>query len=493
MSFVKPLFNESPAKLARRIGTSVPALFAANRHKPTTVVAGKLTWKSLHQNESLNVPQGALGFVGAVAPASPSAPHAMIQKGSSAAADVALWQTIIGVTPDGSFGPNTDKATRAWQSSHGLTPDGVVGPKTWAAALGSSAGPAAAAPSASATPTAPPSGLTASARAAAAALAADSNYCVSVGRVGTAVNTAVHNFKSAWNSANPSRRVPIGTGKYEPVVASALSETLGGATVPPGCGGAAAPAPSAAATPAPTTAPAGSTAPISRGAPAAVQALLTIDPCLQGNASIVTAAQVALGVGPDGKYGSGTAAAARRVLPNAPAACSPRPSWWTAPGQSNASSGASQAASAAQSAANTAQAAAVAAQNAQTAGQATQAATTAAAAATAAATAAQNAAPDQKVAADAAAATAATAAQAANTAAQQAGGGSAITPPDAPKKLSTGAIVAGAVGVAALVGVAAMAMSGKKGGGRRRASGGHKRKTSKRKPSHGKRKSKKRK
>jgi len=493
MTLYRARLNESPTMIARRFGVPLSALIAANRHKPTKRVGNVTTWRELRHNETIRLPAGAVGTLGdflGVTPSSPSSPHVMISKGSPAAADVALWQTIIGVTPDGSFGSNTEAATKKWQSAHGLLPDGVVGPKTWAAALGTSAGPVAPAPAASSTPTAPPSGLTAAARAAVAALSADPNYCTSVARVGTSVNTAVHNFKAAWNAANPTRPVPIGTGKYEPVVASALSETLGGSAVPPGCG--AASAPTAAATPAPTSAPAGSSMPATSGVPAAVLALLTVDPCLQGNASIVAAAQVALKIAnADGKYGSETASAAKRVLPNAPAACSPRPAWWAPPGQSNASSGASQAASAAQSAANTAAAAAKAAQNATTAGEATSAATAAAAAATAAATAAQNAAPDQKPAADAAAATAAQAAQAANSAAQQAGGGSAITPPEAPKKLSTGAIVAGALGAAALVGVAAMALSGKKGGGHRRASGGHKRKTSKRK--HSKRKSKKRK
>ena len=39
---------------------------------------------------------------------------------------------------------------------------------------------------------------------------------------------------------------------------------------------------------------------------------------------------------PDGKYGSGTATAARKQLGSfAPSACHPRPSWWLPPGQSN--------------------------------------------------------------------------------------------------------------------------------------------------------------
>ena len=73
----------------------------------------------------------------AVAPAAATllGPHTTIQQGS-AGPDVVLWQTIVGVTPDGKFGPNTAAATRTWQVQHGLTADGVVGPKTWAAAQG---------------------------------------------------------------------------------------------------------------------------------------------------------------------------------------------------------------------------------------------------------------------------------------------------------------------------------------------------------------------
>jgi peptidoglycan hydrolase-like protein with peptidoglycan-binding domain len=43
------------------------------------------------------------------------------------------WQRVIGATPDGSFGPQTERLTKLWQSSHGLKADGVVGPVTLAA------------------------------------------------------------------------------------------------------------------------------------------------------------------------------------------------------------------------------------------------------------------------------------------------------------------------------------------------------------------------
>jgi hypothetical protein len=51
---------------------------------------------------------------------------------------VALWQRVLGVKDDRSFGPRTERATRAWQRAHDLEPDGVVGPATWQAALLSS-------------------------------------------------------------------------------------------------------------------------------------------------------------------------------------------------------------------------------------------------------------------------------------------------------------------------------------------------------------------
>lgn len=57
-----------------------------------------------------------------------------IRKGSKGKA-VKVWQVIVGVEPDGDFGPNTLAATKAWQESHGLTVDGIVGPKSWKAGL----------------------------------------------------------------------------------------------------------------------------------------------------------------------------------------------------------------------------------------------------------------------------------------------------------------------------------------------------------------------
>jgi cell wall-associated NlpC family hydrolase len=58
----------------------------------------------------------------------------------SRGSDVRQLQRAIGVSADGVFGPNTERALRRWQRSHGLTADGIAGPNT-RAALGIGAGP----------------------------------------------------------------------------------------------------------------------------------------------------------------------------------------------------------------------------------------------------------------------------------------------------------------------------------------------------------------
>lgn len=50
--------------------------------------------------------------------------------------DVRYLQSLLGINPDGGFGPNTLAAVKKAQSKAKLTPDGIVGRKTWAALLG---------------------------------------------------------------------------------------------------------------------------------------------------------------------------------------------------------------------------------------------------------------------------------------------------------------------------------------------------------------------
>ncbi len=377
--------------------------------------------------------------LGAPAAAPLNGPHAEIRQGSPSSGDVVLWQTIIGVTPDGQFGPATAAATKAWQSAHGLSADGIVGPNTWAAAMGSST-PVAVVSTPAASPIASASAVALSAAAAAAALALDPNYCTSVRTNGTPVNVAVHNFKTAWNAANPGNPVPINTGNYEQSVANALSSVLGGQSVPPGCGTAAAPVP---APTAPVVVTPVQPAPVAANIPSAVMMLASMDPCDPSNAAFVCQIQAVLGITQDGKYGADTAAAARRLLPSAPAGCSPRPSWWTPTGQSNCPG-------AARPAPTPATAPPVA-----TAPQMPAPATTPAPAPSAPATSAP-----------------------------------VLTAPTTVSKISTGALVAGAIGVVGLVGVVALAVSGKKSSGVAHHTSSHGHKPTRRKPSKSKKKPK---
>jgi hypothetical protein len=89
-------------------------------------------------------------------------------------------------------------------------------------------------PAPPATPAIPQDTLKAVAKSVAAAVASDPNYCASVSRAGSSINTAIHAFKSAWNAANPGSPVPINTGTYEQATADALARVLGSS--PPACG-----------------------------------------------------------------------------------------------------------------------------------------------------------------------------------------------------------------------------------------------------------------
>lgn len=83
---------------------------------------------------------------------------------------------------------------------------------------------------------APPSVVDAlgAAQAVVTAVAADPNYCQSVSQPGSPVNTAIHEFKVAWNAVPNVPQVPLGTGTVEPSTADALATVLG-ANAPKAC------------------------------------------------------------------------------------------------------------------------------------------------------------------------------------------------------------------------------------------------------------------
>jgi peptidoglycan hydrolase-like protein with peptidoglycan-binding domain len=58
----------------------------------------------------------------------------IIRRGSTGAA-VKTWQGYLGITADGSFGPDTEAKTKTFQAQNGLVVDGIVGPNTWAKAM----------------------------------------------------------------------------------------------------------------------------------------------------------------------------------------------------------------------------------------------------------------------------------------------------------------------------------------------------------------------
>lgn len=257
------LYGDSPAIIARKWGVPIRALIDSNPHKPTTIVAGVRTWRDLRPGEFLNVP-GSFGVGDLASDAIDALTAAGGPCDQSNVAFVCAAQAALGVTRDGKWGSDTARAAQARSASA----PGPCGHQSWWAAPGqSNCGSIAGGPAQAATM--PVSNVSAIAALALAALVADPNYCVNVGRSGTAVNTAVHNFKAAWNAANPSATVPIGTGKYEPSVADALSSSLGGQSVPQGCGAAVATAPASI----PAVAPAASGSNLSATAAAALAAL----------------------------------------------------------------------------------------------------------------------------------------------------------------------------------------------------------------------------
>lgn len=62
----------------------------------------------------------------------------MLLKVGSKGEEVKQLQTKLGTSPDGIFGPGTEKLVKDWQAANGLAADGIVGDGTWSKMFGSS-------------------------------------------------------------------------------------------------------------------------------------------------------------------------------------------------------------------------------------------------------------------------------------------------------------------------------------------------------------------
>ncbi len=324
MRFHRVQPGESPTMVARRHGVSLDALVKANPFKPATIVAGRRTFKDITNREIINVPVARQAGVGDSA--SDAINALIVAGGPCVQLNVALVcsiQAMLGVTVDGKWGSTTSGAARLRVAN---APAACYPRPTWWAPVGQSSCPVIAA-------SAPAATTSTQVLAPAAVLALGSiNPCdkanvlivcaaqkalgVTVdGKYGTATAGAARKlFPSAPPACDPRPAwwAPVGQSNC---VAPTTATTTYTAPVP-----------------APTVAPSTATAPV---VPSAVLALAAINPCLQQNVAAVYAAQKVLGVAQDGKYGTATASAARRILPSAPAACDPRPSWWAPVGQNN--------------------------------------------------------------------------------------------------------------------------------------------------------------
>lgn len=322
--------GESPTMIARAFGVPLQRLIAANPHKETKMVGTTRTWVGLKPRETITVP--ASGFVG---DATTDAINALIAAGGPCLqANVGLVCTIqrlLGVSADGKWGTTTSTAARTRVAGA----PGACSPRPlWWAPVGQSNCPAVI------PPPPPPVAPTISP-------AASPGFSPEAVLALLTINPCDPSSVAVVCAAQAALKVAV-DGKYGDATATAARRLVPNA--PPGCNPRplwwkpvgqsncvstpVIPIPSS---PSPTiTAPAPAPAPTPTAvAPAAVLVLGTINPCLEANVMLVCAAQKALGVTVDGKYGTSTAAAARRLFAGAPPACDPRPSWWKPIGQSN--------------------------------------------------------------------------------------------------------------------------------------------------------------
>lgn len=356
-------WGDSPAVIARKFGVSVAAIIAANRQKPTTVVAGRRTWRSLRPGEGINVPTS--GSVGAAADdAKINAINLLIGAGGPCleknVALVCAVQTILGLSNDGKWGNSTAAEARQFVPN---APGGCSPRPSWWLPAGQRHctgerlapiveqrqrevfGPPAPAPDESS-----------SVHPALLALmsidpcdpANAQLVCQAQAVLGKKDGSGLDGKYGSGTAAEVRRFVPNAPPGCSPRPswwAPAGKSNCGGSPPTPSVGPSPSlPPPVPTPTPVPRTPSPSTPSPVpapGAGVPPAVAALATFNPCDPANADRVCAAQAALGAtdgqGMDGKYGNDTAAKARAVFPGAPPGCSPRPSWWAPAGSSNCS------------------------------------------------------------------------------------------------------------------------------------------------------------
>jgi len=124
----------------------VPWLESKRRSRARRAEARKARSRSRRRKTSAIVAAATLTFAAGGALAHDNIGSTSVH---AAGSTVSRLQSMLGITPDGVYGPNTRRAVRNYQRNHGLTVDGIAGPVTLAS-LGL-AGSAPATPSATTT------------------------------------------------------------------------------------------------------------------------------------------------------------------------------------------------------------------------------------------------------------------------------------------------------------------------------------------------------
>jgi peptidoglycan hydrolase-like protein with peptidoglycan-binding domain len=128
--------NEDPS-------SHVPWLESKRRSRARRLEARKARSRSRRHRTGAIVAAATLTFAAGGAPAQSHSGSSSAVR--AAGSTVSALQSVLGITPDGVYGPNTRRAVRAYQRNHGLAVDGIAGPVTLASLglAGSSPAPAA--------------------------------------------------------------------------------------------------------------------------------------------------------------------------------------------------------------------------------------------------------------------------------------------------------------------------------------------------------------